>query len=110
VNQQITKSSLNDPQRRLVEMLQNLNWGRIENLCVRGGEPTYEPAPRIIQTVKMGGQNGPRPEADLDEFWLKQPVIDLFQTIADLHEGKILVIEVKHGLPFAVQIERAPNG
>jgi hypothetical protein len=109
LNQQITKSSLTDPQRRLVEMLQNLNWGRIENLSVRGGAPIYEPAPRVIQTVKLGGQLGPRPEADLGDFWLKQPVIDLFQTIADLRDGKVLAIEVKHGLPFTVQIELAPS-
>ena len=106
MSQPITKSSLSDPQRRLVELLSNLNFGRIEALCVRRGAPIFEPAPRVIQTLKMGGQNGPHEEAGLPDFWLKQPIVDLLQTIHEIGDGEIREIVVKHGLPLTVEVER----
>ncbi|HRV31532.1 MAG TPA: hypothetical protein P5169_07450 [Kiritimatiellia bacterium] len=39
----ITKSSLTPPQARLVELMQRLNFGRIEDLHVRNGEPQFTP-------------------------------------------------------------------
>jgi hypothetical protein len=110
VSQPITKSALSDPERRLVELLQDLNFGRIEGLRVYGGVPIFDPAPRVVQTLKMGGQNGPREEASLQDFWLKQPLVDLLQTLRGIGEGEVLSIDVKHGLPFTVEIERRAHG
>jgi len=110
LNQPISKSSLSDPYCRLVELLQDLNFGKIEALRVVGGEPCFEPPPRVIQTLKMGGQNGPRDEAGLPDFWLRQPMVDLLQTIREIGDGEILAIDVKHGLPFTVEIERHAHG
>jgi hypothetical protein len=112
VNQQITKSSLSDRQRRLVELLQEQPFSRIEALHVHGGEPDFTYPPRIIQKLKMGGENGPRPESTLPNFWLKKQIIDLLETIAELGEGEIRSIEVAHGLPLTVEIERQllPDG
>jgi hypothetical protein len=106
VNQPITKSVLSEPQSRLVEMLQRLNFGRIEALQVRGGVPVFVPPPRIVQKLKMGGDNAPRPEAELQDFLLKRPTIEMLQAIAELGEGVVLSIDVKHGLPFALEIEQ----
>ena len=106
MNQPITKSSLSEAQRHLVELLQRLNFGRIEGMHVSGGEPIFKPAPRIIQKLKMGGENSPRPETGLEDFRLKHQTIEMLQAIADLRDGDVLSIEVKHGLPFAVEIER----
>jgi hypothetical protein len=109
LNQPISKSSLSEPERRLVDLFQEINFGRLEALRIRAGVPLLQPAPRVIQTLKMGGQNGPREEAALPDFWLKQPLIDLIQTIRQIEDGEILSIEVKHGLPFVVEIERSPR-
>ena len=62
MNEPITKSSLSEPQRQLIELMQRLNFGRIEALHVQDGEPMFDPAPRIVQKVKIGADNGPRPE------------------------------------------------
>jgi hypothetical protein len=105
VNQSITKSVLSEPQSRLVELLQRLNFGRVEELHIRNGEPVFDPAPRIIQKLKMGGENGPRPEAALQDFLLKHQTIEMLQAIADLGDGKILAIECKNGLCFSLEIE-----
>jgi len=105
----ISKSSLSDSERLLVELHQSLNFGRIEALRIRAGMPVFDPAPRVIQTLKMGGQNGPREETNLEDFWLKQPIVDLLQTIRNIGDGEVLAIEVRHGLPFTVEIERLPG-
>ena len=106
MNGPTTKSSLSDPQHRLIELMQFLNFGRIEALLVQGGEPVFEPPPRIIQKLKMGGENGPRLEAGLQDFWLKQQTVEMLRAIAELGDGKVSLIEIKHGLPYAVEIER----
>ena len=105
MNQPILKSVLSKSQSRLVEILQRLNYGRVEELHVRNGEPVFDPAPRIIQKLKMGGENGPRPESALQDFLLKHQTIEMLQAIADLGEGKILAIECKSGLCFSLEIE-----
>jgi hypothetical protein len=104
LSQPVTKSSLCDPERRLVELLQYVNFGRIEHLQVRAGAPVFEPAPHVIQTRKMGCQTGPREEATLQDFWLKQPVVDLLVTIREIGDGEVLSITVVHGLPHLVEI------
>jgi hypothetical protein len=105
VNQPIAKSTLSDAQCQLIELLQRLNFGRVEGLHVRGGEPVFDPAPRVIQKFKPGAENGPRPETSLRDFLLKRQTLEMLQAIADLGEGKILAIECKNGLCFSLEIE-----
>ncbi len=97
----LTKRSLSPARKRLVELLQRLNFGRIEGLQVRGGEPVLDPLPRIVREVKLAAaENGPRPEADNRDFLLKAQVVDLFGELDRLGTGTIELLEVKHGLPF----------
>ena len=99
----VTKSSLSNSERRLLELLQRLNFGKIQYLKVRGGVPVFHPAPYVVQTRKMGGSHGPREESNLQDFVLKQPVIELFSAIRALGDGEILTITVMHGLPHVVE-------
>jgi hypothetical protein len=96
----LTKAALSEPRRRLVELMQSINFGRIEDLIVVGGDPVLDPLPRMVQEIKFGGDNGPRPELDANNFLLKAQVIELFQHLDQLGDGTIEAIEVKHGLPF----------
>ena len=105
MNEFTTKSSLPDSHQRLLELMQTINFGRIEDLRVSGGNPIFSPSPKIIQKVKLGGDNGPRPEAYCDDFLLKKQSLELVAAIKELGEGKVRSIDVKHGLPFAVEIE-----
>jgi hypothetical protein len=101
-----TKKSLSSSRRHLLELMQRYNFCRIENLEVRGGEPVFDPVPRITQDIKIGGENGPRPELDKDDFVLRAPVIELFEHLNHVGNGKIAVIEVKYGLPFKLTVEQ----
>ena len=101
-----TKAALSPARRRLVETMQQLNFGRIENLAVRAGEPAFDPAPKVVQDIKIGGENGPRPELTHDDFALKSQIAELFNFLNSVGDGTVAVIEVKHGLPFRLIIEQ----
>ena len=102
-----TKSSLSAPQRRLLETMQRLNFGRIENLTIVQGEPTFDPPPRLIQDVKLGGgENGARPELARDDFALKTQVVEMFDHLSRLGDGLVAAIHVAHGLPCRLTIEQ----
>ncbi len=93
------KTDLSPARRRLVEKMQRLNFGRIEGLHVRSGEPAFDPPPRIIRSVKLGGDNGPRHEATKDDFMMKTAVRELFDILNQIGDGVVECIDVRHGLP-----------
>jgi hypothetical protein len=99
-----SKSELPEGGRRLVELMQRINFGRIENLPVRGGAPVLDPPPRVVREIKIGGDNGPRPEARRQDFPLKEQVTELFAHLEALGDGTVEVLEVKHGLPFRLLV------
>lgn len=100
-----TKSSLSGPKAQLLEWMQWLNFGRIQDLAVRNGEPVLDPPPRVVREVKFGGENGPRHESAKTDFALKAQVQDLFAHLEAMGGGVVQCIEVKHGLPFKMTIE-----
>jgi hypothetical protein len=101
------KSSLSPGRRRLLEAMQRLNFGRIEGLEIRNGEPVFHPSPRIVQDIKIGGENGSRPELSIDDFALKSAVIELFDHLSRIGDGTLESIEVKYGMPFKLVVEQA---
>jgi hypothetical protein len=103
-----SKSELPAGRRRLVELMQQVNFGRIEGLAVRGGEPVLDPPPRVVREIKIGGQNGPRPESGREDFLLKDRLKELFAHLGALGDGAVEVLEVKHGLPFKLEVARPP--
>jgi hypothetical protein len=85
--------------------MQRINYGRIEGLSVRHGEPVMDPPPRVVREIKFGGDNGPRPEATKADFTLKAQVRDLFAQLEALGDGVIPCIEIQRGLPFRMTVE-----
>ncbi len=98
-----TKASLSTPQKRLLETMQRMNFGRIEDLAISGGEPKFlhAAAPHRQRDVKLGAaDSGSRPELSSDDFALKREHIELFENFRRLGHGTIECLEVKSGLPF----------
>jgi hypothetical protein len=102
-----TKASLSGPRRHLLETMQRLNFGRIEGLEIRKGEPLFQPAPRIVQDIKIGGENGPRPEVSIEDFALRSAVIELFNHLSRIGDGTLESLEIKYGMPFKLAVEQA---
>jgi len=99
------------PERaRLVRLFQTINFGRIEELEIRKGEPQFSPAPRVFMEVKLDSDDGPRPESRLRDFALRRQIERFFEQVARLEDGTIERIEVRHGLPFRMIVETEPSG
>lgn len=105
----ITKSSLSLAQQQLIELMQRINFGRIENLRIHAGRPVLNPRPRIIRDIKFGGENGPRPETGNSDFSLKAPVLDMLAQLEALGDGVVLCLEIQRGLPFRMAVEDSPE-
>ena len=86
-------------------MMQRLNFGRVEGLIVKNGNPILNPPPRVVRQVKFGRQNGPRPEISKQDFVLRAEVRDLFAHMEAMGNGVIACLEVQHGLPFRMTVE-----
>ena len=103
----LSKHDLSARRMDLLELMQSMNFGRIEGLAVLDGDPVLDRPPRVIREVKFGADNGPRPELDVGNFLLKTQVLELFQHFDHLGDGTIEVLEIKHGLPFRMLVAEA---
>jgi len=101
----VTKSSLNPDQRRLVEIIEGLRFGAIENLLIRRGSPCYEPEPRIVQAVKLDAESEPAPDRSGASLTLGKGFQRLFDQLSRLGDGTV-DLEVRHGLPLRLVLER----
>jgi len=99
------KSSLSPSQRKLLAEMQRINYGRIEGLSVRRGEPVMDQPPRVVREIKFSGENGPRPESIKADFALKVQVREMFAQLEALGDGVIPCIEIQRGLPFRMTVE-----
>jgi hypothetical protein len=97
-------ASLTGPRRRLVELMRDIHFGRIEYLLVRDGEPVWDPPPRIVREVKFPREI-PCGATLGAEFLLKQQVVELLNFFDQMQDGTIAVLEIKHGLPFRILVE-----
>ena len=105
MNMAETKASLSPGKRRLLELMQKINFGRIDGITIRAGEPVFDPPLRVVREIKFGSENGPRPELGIEDFVLKSQVVELFEQIEHLGDGKVGSIGIKHGLPFRMSVE-----
>ncbi len=97
--------SLSPGRRRLLRLMQQLNFGRIEGLSIRGGEPVFDPMPKIVIEHKFAAENGPRPEASRSDFALKNQYLDLFRLFDRLMDQNFTMLRVLHGTPFSCEHE-----
>jgi hypothetical protein len=99
--------SLSPARQRLVRLMQSINFGRIERMLVRAGEPVFDHAPRVVRTVKLAADNGPRAECALKDFLAKRELVEFFEQLDRIDGGIIPCIEIRHGLPLLMEIEES---
>ena len=99
-------SHLSEPRRALVRLLQSINFGHIEDLDVRGGEPVLAPAPTVVIEVKLDAADSTRPESTLADYELRSEVVRLMVQLDAVHDGWIHRIDVRFGVPRRALIER----
>ena len=96
---------LSAPRQTLVRLFQSVNFGRIEDLEVRSGEPVFNPAPRVLIAVDLNDDEGPRPEHELGDFAVREEIVRLMDRISELADGTVAHIEIRAGLPRRMVIE-----
>jgi len=101
----VMMASLPPSRRKLLTEMQRINFGCIEDLPVRQGEPVMDPMPRVIHQIKFQGENGPRPESGKADFALKAQVIELFAHLESMGDCVIRSLEIQRGLPFRMTVE-----
>lgn len=99
------KSSLSPARCRLLELMQSIGFGRIENMIVRGDEPVFRPPPYVVREFNLTSDDDADPEGATTDFELKAQVVRLFRLLDKLGDGLVELIEVKNGLPFKLVIE-----
>ncbi len=103
-------SELSPPRQKLVRMCQTVNYGQIQGVVVRDGDPIFELAPVVVIDAKLYRDDGPRPELGLADFELRDDVRRLMARLDQVRNGMIQIIEVRAGLPRRVVLESQLTG
>jgi hypothetical protein len=91
-------------------LLVQVQYGRIENVTVRGGEPVFDDGLRVFRTVKLAG----RPERrtcqapPMDGQHVPRETLALLSLIERVGDGCIHRIEVAHGVPLFTEVVELP--
>ena len=96
---------LSAPRQALVRLCQRINFGRIEDLELRGGEPVFSPAPQVFIDVRLDWEDVVRPERGLPDFAIPEEIRRLVARLDAIQDGNIERIEVRAGIPRRLTFE-----
>src|ERR1035438_9735933 len=98
---------LRPSERNFVAAMSAVWFGRFEDIRVEAGELVLDPWPKTVHAVKFGlGHSGPT-QTIAAEFDLKNEVVQLFESVRSLNQGRIIRLDIRHGLPSFMEIEHA---
>jgi hypothetical protein len=98
-----TTHDLLPSERAFLDAMHHLGYGRYELLRIERGELVLDPWPITIRQVRFGSANPGSENECRAEFRLKDQVAELFEHVRSVDDGEILVLEIRGGLPFAMQ-------
>jgi hypothetical protein len=96
-------------EHRFIAEMQRLRFGRFERLPILHGQLVLEPWPKTVRGVKFAPADPPTTRTPVEDFELKHQVIELFRYVRDVGAGEIRCLEVRHGLPFSMEVEDQPS-
>ena len=94
-------------ERQFATAMAQLDFGRFESIRVRNGELILEPWPVAVRHLKFGAEKT-NPKERTGEFELQKTVVEFLEFIRMIPDGEIRVLEIRHGLPFSVEIAQSP--
>jgi hypothetical protein len=95
-----TTKDITAAQLCLLRIMRECQFGRIENLPVRDGQPVFKSDVKVVRTALLAGDS-PEPKVVCgDEFELKRPVRNLFDELTRIGNGMVVRLEFRHGLPY----------
>jgi hypothetical protein len=90
---------------RLLHIMRECQFGRIENMPVSAGQPVFNSDVKVVRAARLGGDGPVTKLVAGDQFELKRPVRDLFDALARLGNGMVVRLEFRHGLPSLLETE-----
>ena len=100
----IHKEDLTVPKRKLVELMQEIQFGRIEGLRLDRGEPILDPLPRVLRTIVLGKDGDRHAERLRGGGALKGQVVDLFRRFEAEPHAFIKELTIDNGLPIRMTV------
>jgi hypothetical protein len=98
-----TTRDLTAAENSLLQIMRQHQFGRVENVPVRAGQPILNSEVKIVYVEYLGGAHSGTKVPTSDDFELRQPVRDLFDRLQRLCDGTIVRLDFKHGLPFLLE-------
>lgn len=98
------RTSLSHSEQTLLQLMQEIHYGRIEGLVVRDGAPVIDSNTKVLRDVKLGPQAKRRPIIIDRDYLDKSQVSDMLQQFRRLGDGIVQCLEIHNGLPFRMQI------
>jgi hypothetical protein len=96
-------TSISPAKRQLLNLFEDVQFGRLIGLIVRDGEPIFDPAPTVVRTLKFGAAGNPhRPTGDPAS---RPAVTELFAHFTLISNGVVHKIQIADGLPLLAEIE-----
>jgi len=97
-------------ERLFLAAIQQVGFGRFEYLQIRHREVVLDPWPVAVRDVKFGVEpSGPDACESPAAFDLKRQFADFFEYTRSVDAGEIRTLEIRHGLPFSMEIELAAS-
>jgi hypothetical protein len=109
MNRVLSTSELRSSERVFLAAMQRLSFGRFEFLRIENGELVLDPWPTTVRGVKFGSEDAATCKTFPDEFELKRQIVEFFDYVRTVDAGEIRCLEVRHGLPFSMEVEHRPD-
>jgi hypothetical protein len=103
-------SALSPARQTLVRVSQAVNFGELQNIQVRNGDPIFDDTSLVILDAKLEKDELPRQELNLVDFVLCAEVSRLMSRLDELKNGKIKSLEVRAGIPRRLVFESWLSG
>jgi len=100
---------LTPAERPFIHAMNDVWFGRFEFLRIEHGELVLDPWPATVRAVKFGSGDAATRKPVSDDFELKSQVAEFFEYVRAVSAGEIRTLEIRHGLPFSMEVELAGN-
>jgi len=102
----VTTQDLLPSEVAFIEAMQQLGFGLFECLQIRSGELVLNPAPVTVRHIKFGTPATTGKTSGVTSE-LRQQLAEFFAYVREADAGEIRTLEIRHGLPFAMEIDLA---
>lgn len=96
--------SISEAQKRLLQLMQEVHYGKVEDIVISGGEPVMGLPVKVMRDVKLSGECSKRPILADRDYLDKPQVAEMLRQFKRLGDGIVQLVDIHDGLPFRIHI------